>query len=165
MSLPKPMSFIITAITMFIFWVLLSGEFDAVLLISAVFSSLLVAYLSHDLLIGGMDIRFCISRNFRFLKYIPWLLWQIVLSNIDVVKRTLHPKMLIDPCLVKVDTNLRSEFGITVFANSITITPGTVTIDANGEGRFLVHAIAREPADGLLGGDMRERVSKIEGWF
>lgn len=157
------MNFILTAITMFGFWILLSGEFSPIILVSAVFSSLLVAYLSHDLLIDrGTDLRRSVSMNIRLVKYFPWLLWQIFLSNIDLVKRTFSPGMLVDPCIVKLDTNLRTDAGITIMANSITITPGTVTIDANKDGQFLVHAIAKESADGLLGGDMHERVYRIE---
>lgn len=157
------MSFIITSIIMFLFWILLSGEFNFVLILSAVVSSLLVAYLSHDLLIGEIDIRLAAIKIIRFIKYLPWLLWQIVLSNKDLVYRTLHPKMPIEPVVIEFDTPLRTEMGITILANSITLTPGTVTLEANSKGRFIVHAIAGGPADSLLAGDMQARVKKIEG--
>lgn len=156
------MSFILTSIILFVFWILLSGEFNLILLASAVFSSLFVAYISHDLLIGNADIRTVTVRIRRFLKYLPWLLWQIFLSNIDLVYRTLHPKMPIDPRVIKFDTSLRSDAGITILANSITLTPGTVTIEANKDGGFIVHAIAKGPADGLLIGDMQRRAAEIE---
>lgn len=157
------MSFIITSIIMFLFWILLSGEFSFVLILSAVVSSLLVAYLSHDLLIGEIDIRLAAIKIIRFIKYLPWLLWQIVLSNIDLVYRTLDPKMPIEPVVIEFDTPLRTDMGITILANSITLTPGTVTLEANSKGRFIVHAIARGPADSLLAGDMQARVKIIEG--
>lgn len=157
------MSFVITSIIMFLFWILLSGEFTFVLILSAVVSSLLVAYLSHDLLIGDIDIRLAAIKIYRFIKYLPWILWQIVLSNKDLVYRTLHPKMPIEPVVIEFDTPLRTEMGITILANSITLTPGTVTLEANSKGRFIVHAIAKEPADSLLAGDMQARVKIIEG--
>ncbi|GMR05397.1 MAG: hypothetical protein BMS9Abin24_212 [Thermodesulfobacteriota bacterium] len=157
------MKLIVTAIIMFGFWILLSGEFSPILLISAGFSSLFVAYISHDLLIGrDSSLRSCFATGVRFLRYCPWLLWQIILSNIDLVKRTLHPSLPIDPCLVTLETSLTTDLGITILGNSITITPGTVTIDANKDGQFLVHAISREAADALVNGDMHERVYKIE---
>lgn len=156
------MSFILTSIIMLVFWILLSGEFNLILLISAVFASLFVASISHDLLIGDADIRAGVTRLGRFLKYLPWLLYQILLSNIDLVYRTLHPGMPIDPCLVKFDTSLRTDIGITILANSITLTPGTVTVEATKDGVFIVHAIAKEPAEGLLSGEMQRRVDEIE---
>ena len=79
------MSFVLTAIIMFVFWMLLSGEFSFILILSGVISSLLVSYWSHDLLIGNADIKLEAARVIRFIKYLPWLLWQIVLSNIDMV--------------------------------------------------------------------------------
>ena len=158
------MSFFLTSLIMLSFWILLSGEFNLISLASAVISCALVSCVSHDLLIGDADIRAGAGRIFRFIKYLPWLMWQIVLSNIDLVKRTLHPKMPIDPCVIEFDTDLKSDVGITILANSITLTPGTITIDATQEGRFIVHAIAKEPAEGLMTGDMQARVKKIEGF-
>lgn len=159
----KGMSFILTVIIMFVFWILLSGEFDFILISSGIISSLLVSYLSHDLLIGETDIRLATIKLLRFIRYLPWLLWQIALSNIDLVYRTLDPKMPIDPVVIEFDTPLRTDMGITILANSITLTPGTVTLEANSKGRFIVHAIARGPADSLLSGDMQARVKIIEG--
>jgi multicomponent Na+:H+ antiporter subunit E len=157
------LSFFLTAIIMFIFWILLSGEFSLVLLISAVVSSLFVAAISHDLLIGKTNIKSGTARLFRFIKYIPWLIWQVILANLDLVYRTLHPSMPIDPQIIEFGTSLESDIGIAILANSITLTPGTVTVVAHKNGKFIVHAIATGPAEGLLAGDMQERVKKIEG--
>lgn len=156
------MSFILTAVIMFAFWILLSGETDIVIIVSCIISSLFVAYISNDLLIGKADIRLGIIRIIRFLKYLPWLMWQIVLSNIDLVKRTLHPGMPIEPMIIRFNNELTTEMGIVTLANSITLTPGTVTIEANHD-EFIVHAIAKGPADGLDGGgEMQQRVKRIE---
>ena len=156
------MSFILTAILLFSFWILLSGEFDFILIASAVISCLFVSYLSHDLLIGKANIRLGLIRVFRFIKYLPWLMWQIVLSNMDLVYRTLHPKMPIDPMIIRFKNELTTEMGIVTLANSITLTPGTITIEANQD-EFIVHAIARGPAEGLEGGgEMQQRVKRIE---
>lgn len=156
------MSFILTAVIMFVFWVLLSGEFTFILILSGVISSLLVSYWSHDLLIGNADIRLGVKRLLGFIRYLPWLLRQIVISNIDLVYRTLHPRMPIDPVIISFKNELKTEIGMVTLANSITLTPGTVTIEVN-KGEFIVHAIAREPAESLLSGEMQRKVLEIEG--
>jgi multicomponent Na+:H+ antiporter subunit E len=70
--------------------------------------------------------------------------------------------MPIDPRVVEFDTKLKTDLGIATLANSITLTPGTVTIAADKDGRFKVHAIAQEPAESLLEGDMKRRVERLE---
>lgn len=148
---------------MFVFWMLLSGEVSLILILSGVVSSLFVAYISHDLLIGKIDIGNAARGLIRFIKYLPWLMWQVILSNIDLIYRTWHPSLPIDPQVIEFDTRLESEAGIAILANSITLTPGTVTITAHKNGKFLVHAIANGPAESLLEGEMQARVEKVEG--
>jgi multicomponent Na+:H+ antiporter subunit E len=149
---------------MLAFWILLSGQFHFILLVSGVVSSLFVAYISHDLLLGHKDIRPVIIRTYRLIRYLPWLFWQIVLANLDLVYRTLHPGMKIEPQIIKFNTDLKTDKGIAILANSITLTPGTVTVVASKDGEFIVHAIAKGPADSLLSGQMQTRVKEIEGY-
>ena len=157
------MSFILTSILMFGFWILLSGEFTLVILLSGGIFSLLVAYMCHDMFIGKADLRLAAKRICRFFKYLPWLLWQITVSNVDVAYRTLHPKMPINPCIVKFKTKVNTDMGIVTLSNSITLTPGTVTVKA-GRDEFIVHAISEGPAEALIdGGEMQRRVKEIEG--
>lgn len=157
------MSFTLTFLIMLGFWILLSGQFHFILLVSGVVSSLFVAYISHDLLFGKVDILSLIIKTFRFFKYLPWLLWQIVVANFDILYRTLHPGMKIEPLVIRFKTDLKTDKGITILANSITLTPGTVTMVANKDGEFIVHAIAKGPADSLLSGQMQAKVKEIEG--
>lgn len=154
------MSFILTSLIMFAFWVILSGEFTPLLLGSGVAASLLVACLSHDLLIGPMDVARKVRDLGRFMKYLPWLFWQIILANIDLVYRVLHPKMPIDPGFITFKNECETEIGMVTLANSITLTPGTVTVDVTDQ-EFIVHAIARGPAEDLLKGEMMNRVKRI----
>lgn len=156
------MSFILTAIIMFAFWVLLSGEFTPILILSGIISSLLVSYWSHDLLLGNADIKLEIVRTIRFIKYLPWLLWQITLSSIDLAYRTLHPRMPIDPRIISFKNEYKTDMGAVTLANSITLTPGTVTIEVNRD-EFIVHAIANESAKSLISGEMQAKVMEIEG--
>ncbi len=146
----KGLGFLITFCVMFLFWIILSGLFGAFHLIAGILSSALVALISHDLLAKGKSDHLLI-KSWRLLCYIPWELWQIVLANIDVAYRVLHPKMPIDPRIFEFETPLRGDWALTTLANSITLTPGTITIQVEPEkGKFQVHAIAREPADALL---------------
>ncbi|MBS3909643.1 MAG: Na+/H+ antiporter subunit E [Actinobacteria bacterium] len=156
------MSFLLTAVVMFIFWMLLSGEFSFILILSGVISSLLVSYLSHDLLVGNADIKLSALRIYRFVKYLPWLMWQIVLANFDLAYRTLHPRMPIDPGIITFKNEFKTELGMVTLANSITLTPGTVTIEVN-KNEFIIHAIAKGPAESLMAGEMEQRVKNIEG--
>ncbi|MBE9527946.1 MAG: Na+/H+ antiporter subunit E [Proteobacteria bacterium] len=153
------MSFILTFILMFIFWVLLSGHFGLILMVSAVVFSLLVAYLSHDLLLGRASLSALVGTSVRFLVYLPWLFWEIAVANFDVIYRTLHPGMLIDPEMVTFDPKLKSDVGITILANSITLTPGTVTVVAVKKGDFKVHSLTK----GADMGPMVKKVKWIEG--
>jgi multicomponent Na+:H+ antiporter subunit E len=142
---------------------LISGETGVIFIISAVVSSLFVSFISCDLLFPKKNTSLSLKRILRLIKYSPWLMWQIILANVDIVYRTLHPSMPIDPHMIEFDTDLKTDTGITILANSITLTPGTVTVVAHSDGKFLVHAISRAPADGLLAGAMQAKVKKIEG--
>jgi len=142
---------------------LISGETGVIFIISAIVSSLFVSYLSHDLLFPNTNVKASLKRAVRILKYSPWLMWQIVLANVDVIYRTLHPSMPIEPHMIEIETDLKTDTGIAMLANSITLTPGTVTVEAHKDGRFLVHAIAMGPAEGLLEGTMQAKVKAVEG--
>jgi multicomponent Na+:H+ antiporter subunit E len=156
------MSFLITTIVMFAFWILLSGEFTFILITSGVVASLITAYLSHDIFVGKADLKTETGRVFKFIVYIPWLLWEIILANVEIAYLVLSPKPLIDPQLVHFKNDLKTDLGIVTLAHSITLTPGTVTIDANRE-EFVIHAIWQKSADGIIGGEMQRKVKKIEG--
>jgi len=97
----------------------------------------------------------------RFLTYVPWLLWQIVLSNLHVIRVILSPSLPIHPSVVRVRAPLRSDFVWTVFANSITLTPGTLTLDVDG-GEALVHALTESTARDLESGAFARRVARLE---
>lgn len=83
----------------------------------------------------------------RLIKYAFWLGWQMVLAGVDVAKRVMRPVPLISPGLVKFRTPLTDDFQITLNANSITLTPGTITIDVEKDEQgstFWVHSISME---------------------
>ena len=147
---------------LFFLWIVFSGRFDAFHLALGVLSCALVAAVSGDLLFtvqtpGGM-----IRLAYRFLKYIPWLLVQIFLANLHVLRLVFHPKMLelIDPHIIHFDSRLKSDASRTVLANSITLTPGTITVCVSAIGGFSVHCIDKK-SGGALPGEMERRVAEV----
>ena len=98
----------------------------------------------------------------RALRYLPWIVTEVVKANLDVAGRVLRPGLPVAPEIVRLKPSQRTDLGRVLYANSITLTPGTVTIEAEGD-HLLVHAIAREAAAGLESGAMDAKVSALEG--
>jgi len=157
------LSFLITFIFMFLTWIVLSGKFDPLLLWLGAISSFLVAYYFYDLLFPVIDSGYT-AVFFRFIRYTPWLILEIIKANFHLLYLAFHPRMkdLIDPHIIIFKTNLKSDIAIATLANSITLTPGTITVTADSDGVFRVHAIDRESAEGLPG-TMLNKVAKIFG--
>ena len=149
---------------MFGVWVVLSGKFDAFHLSLGLISCGIVAYLSSDLLFSSPKPRGLLVQWARFLRYIPWLMVEIVKANLHVLYLTFHPRMmeLIDPKIVKFRSKLKSDLALVTFANSITLTPGTITVDVSIDGDFKVHAIDKASGDPLPG-EMERRIAKTFG--
>ncbi|MGD2011549.1 MAG: Na+/H+ antiporter subunit E, partial [Desulfobacterales bacterium] len=99
---------------------------------------------------------------FRFARYIPWLLYQVFLANLHVLYLTFHPKMMdmIDPHIIRFDSHLKSDVARTTFANSITLTPGTITVSVDVMGGYTVHCID-QPSGQALPGEMERRVGVV----
>ena len=153
-------NFVGTTFILFAFWMLLSGKFDAFHLTLGAICSIIVAYLFHDLLFANVrvgDMRVVAS---RFVAYIPWLIEQILLANIHVVSLVLRRRMPIDPQIVTFKTKLETDISHVTLANSITLTPGTITMDIK-DGVFYVHALSQKVADELNAGEMEDRVAHI----
>jgi len=155
------MAFVVTFIILFVFWILMSGRFDYFHLSLGIISCAIVAHASHDLLFKDIRAKKRHIEVIRFTKYLPWLLYQIVLANIHIAYLALHPRMLklIDPHIIRFKTRLKKDLSLLTFGNSITLTPGTITVLIK-EGHFYVHAIDRFVAEGLPG-DMEKRVGHI----
>jgi multicomponent Na+:H+ antiporter subunit E len=146
-------------VILFAFWLLLSGHYDFFHLSLGLICSLLVAFLSHDLLIENISAPKRLRKTRRFVSYVPWLIYQIVLANLHVAYLILDPKA-IDPRIVRFKTRLKSQFSMVTLGNSITLTPGTITMDII-DGEFYVHALSKKVADDLLSGEMERRVAHV----
>jgi multicomponent Na+:H+ antiporter subunit E len=148
------------ALVLYAVWLLWSGIYKPLLLILGAISCALVLLVVRRM--NAFDQETApVELSLPALGYLPWLVWEIVKANVDVARRILSPGPPIDPRIIEVRAEQRSEIGRTVFANSITLTPGTVTVEVEGN-RFHVHALTAEAAEGVLAGKMNRRVSRVE---
>ncbi len=155
-------SFMLTFLIMALFWALFSGKFDPFHISLGVASCLIVAAWNHNFLFASRvrpDLFVC---WFRFAGYIPWLFYQIFLANLHLLYLTFHPKMmeLIDPKIIEFNSKLKSDISRTTFANSITLTPGTITVSVSVLGKFAVHCIDEQSGRNLPG-EMESRVARV----
>jgi len=152
------MYFWITAFLLFINWLVFSGRFDLFHLSLGLLSSFLVSWTTNDLLFKNrrMTLSARMLEAGRFIGYSGWLLYQILLANMHVIALALfkdYRDQELDPHIFTFKTQLQTEFARFVLANSITLTPGTITIRIE-EDTFIVHAVSRKAA-----GDLPERQS------
>lgn len=148
-------------VTLFGFWLLLSGFFEPFLMTAGLGSAIAVVWLAHR-----MDL---IDREghpvhlwWNTLGYWPWLLKEIVKSAWDVTRIILNPRLPISPEVLRVKTSQRTSVGVVTYANSITLTPGTISVEV-AQDEILVHALTHAGAEGLREGEMDRRVTRFEG--
>jgi len=153
------LSFVVVFLIMATFWVLLSGVFDAYHLTLGLLCCLGVAAASHDLMFQNIGSGGKVRTFLRFCAYVPWLMWQIVLANLHVAWLVINPKG-IDPRVTVTNAKLKTEFSKVTYGNSITLTPGTITMEIDGD-TFYVHSLSKKVEDDLLSGDMERRVAHV----
>jgi multicomponent Na+:H+ antiporter subunit E len=143
-------------------WLAWSGHFEPLLLALGAGSVLVVVALSAHMRVLDEESMPLSLHHGRLLLYVPWLFWEIVKANLDVARRIVAPGgPRIAPRLIRVRASQRSELAQVVYANSITLTPGTVSVDLS-DGEILVHALSREAAEGLETGEMDRRCTALE---
>ena len=148
-------------VTLFAFWMLLSGIYTPFLVLSGLGAAIAVALLAWHM--GAADPEgHPIHATLGAIMYWPWLIKEIAKAGWQVARIVLHPRLPVSPALVRFAPSQKSTVGLVTHANSITLTPGTITIEADHES-FLVHALTREGAAGLAGSEMDRRVSRMEG--
>lgn len=144
-----------------LFWELLSGYLSPFLLLLGLLSVGLVVWVVHRLEVLDEESVPIHLSTVRWLRYCYWLLGEIIKSNLDVTKRILQREPDISPTIVRLKATQHSDIGRVIYANSITLTPGTVTMSLKGD-ELEVHAISREGAESLKSGDMDRRVTDLE---
>lgn len=154
------MAKVATFFVMLAFWVILSGMFDPFHFSLGILCCALVAFFSHDLLFFGGNPGTWVRGVIGIVGYLPVLIWEIIKANIQVAYIVLHPRMmdLIDPQIVRFRTTLQKPISRVALAQSITLTPGTITVDIQQD-EFIVYALTREAAAGCPG-SMEGRLAK-----
>ncbi len=145
-------------------WMVFSGLFDAFHLTLGIISCLIVTLISSSFFFENREagIGQRLQQILRIPGYLIWLLYQIALSNLHILKLALTPGDLkgVDPSLVRVKTKLKTDFGKYALANSITLTPGTITIELDDD-ELLIHSISEQTKSGVLDNTMEKKVSKV----
>ena len=131
------MKWLMCLIVVFVLWVLLFWSLELAVIGTGAFFALIVATALGDLFPERLH-RLLDPRRWLFLMlYLPYFFYYCVLANIDVAIRVIHPDIPINPGIVKVRTTLTSEMAKTFLANSITLTPGTLTMDIDGQDLYI----------------------------
>jgi multicomponent Na+:H+ antiporter subunit E len=144
----------------FSFWLALSGQTKPYLLVCGALTSAAIVIVLHRK--GGLEEGGWMAKvlGVGALTYLPWLLAQVVKANISVIRVVWSPDLPIDPRMVRVEPGLKTGTGRTILANSITLTPGTVSVTVDPD-HFSVHALTERDTEGLQGGDMEQRVAAL----
>lgn len=136
---PKIVIFSICMVT----WLALTWSLMWLSVLAGVLTSLFIAFYTCDMFNPRFSTARLFSRILWFLYYIPVFLWECVKANLDVAYRVAHPFVPIKPGIVKIKTEIKSDLGLTFLANSITLTPGTMSVDVDKENGYLyIHWIA-----------------------
>lgn len=148
-------------VALFLFWLALSGHYTPFLLSAGAASALLCVLAAIRM--GAADREGHPAHLLgRALTYFPWLVWEICKSCWAVTKIIVDPRLPISPTMTRVTAGQRSTVGIATYANSITLTPGTITTAVRGN-TLTIHALVRDGAIDLEGGGMDARVTQFEG--
>jgi multicomponent Na+:H+ antiporter subunit E len=146
---------------LFAFWLALSGHYTPFLVGAGLASAVLCAIAARRMLVidpEGHPLQLLIGA----ITYYPWLAWEIVKSAWGVTKIVLHPGLPISPTMTRLRASQRGSAALATYANSITLTPGTLTVGVAGN-ELTVHALTLDGALDLESGRMDRRVSRFEG--
>ncbi len=148
------------SVVLYLFWLALSGYFKPFLLIGGLLTTIAVVLISRRMKVDDTE-----GHPAHLLpaavSYWPWLLWEIIKAGWSVTKAVLRPRLAISPTLTRVVASQRTPAGIVTYANSITLTPGTITT-AVKDFVLTVHALERGGALDLEDGGMDARVTRFE---
>ncbi len=139
-------------------WLLWSGLYTPLLLGLGALSCILSLYLAHR--IGFFNEVFSLQVIPRLPRYWGWLLLEIAKSSFEVTRIILHRKPPISPTVVEFDAAPQGPVGQAILGNSITLTPGTLTLDVHN-GRLRVHCLTQKGADALLSGEFNRRAGAL----
>jgi len=146
---------------LFVFWLALSGHYTTMLVTAGVLSAAVCVLAAKRMRIVDAE-----GHPIELLRgavtYYPWLTWEIIKSGWAVTKIVLNPSLPISPTMTVVRASQKTKAGMATYANSITLTPGTMTVGVHGND-FVIHALVREGALDVEQGSMDRRVRQFEG--
>ena len=146
---------------LYLFWILMSGIFTPFLLAAGLGSALFIAWLAHRMDLIDREGH-PVHLTWSAVTYWPWLIKEILKSAVDVSRIILDPRLPVSPTVVRFKPRQKTVVGLVTHANSITLTPGTLSVEVGPDG-FTVHALTKEGAAAAAAGEMDRRVERFEG--
>ena len=156
------------AVVLFAFWMVLSGRTETKFVVYGIITAVVTTWVTYPLLLvpnkDGSKKYFVFGFSVpKMIMYFFWLMWQLVLANIDVLLATTAQELSIDPKVVRFRFKVDNPMASVVLANSITLTPGTVTMNVTDDGLYEIHALTVGAAAGVLDGGMQKKVADLYG--
>ena len=144
-------------------WLLFSGHYDRLILALGFLSTLVAVAIALRMDIVDRE-PYPVFLNLKAPMYWLWLAVEVFKANLDVARRILSPRLRIKPSVFVIKSSQRTDLGRVTYVNSITLTPGTISIDLQGDS-IEVHALTEEAAESLKEGEMDRRVTEMEGFM
>ncbi len=160
-QIPKLASILILFLLLAVTWLVWSGLFKTLLLFLGLVSSLLCLWLALRMRFFD-DYLFSLPAGMGLLGYLAWLTAEVTKSSIDVTKVVLSPSLPISPRIARIRAGSEHPYDQVLFANSITLTPGTLSMDLDN-GVITVHALTEEGMRDLMSGEMDRRITALRG--
>lgn len=156
------------ALVLFAFWMVLSGRTETKFVVYGIITAVVTTWVTYPLLLvpnkDGSKKYYVFGFSVpKMIMYFFWLMWQLVLANIDVLLATTAQELNIDPKVVRFRFKVDNPMASVVLANSITLTPGTVTMNVTDDGLYEIHALTTGAAAGVLDGSMQKKVADLYG--
>jgi len=159
--LEDKLSFVSTFIVLFLFWLLVTSKVNMQNIVAGLGVTFFVSYLSYDIMARD-NLRLPTRREtIPIILYFFTFVFEILKANIHVARIVLDPKLPIEPSIVKFKTRLKGETAKVTLANSITLTPGTITMDIVGD-TFYVHALTRDAAEDVANWPIEDLLKEVE---
>ena len=158
-QIPRLASILILFALLAVTWLVWSGFFKALLLFLGLVSSVLCLWLTIRMRFFD-DYLFCLPVGLGFVGYLFWLLREVLKSSLDVTKIVLSPSLPISPRIARIRAGSEHPYDQVLFANSITLTPGTLSMDVD-KGVITVHSLTEEGMRDLMSGEMDRRITAL----
>jgi multicomponent Na+:H+ antiporter subunit E len=153
--------FVLLAFLLLLFWLLLSASFDWQHILAGVVIALLLTAFWGEIIFTGSQTRFSVGQVFGLAAYLASLVLEIIKANFHVAYLVLHPHLPISPGFVTYHLDLEKDLTTALFLNSITLTPGTITVEYEVD-RLVVHCITRENAEAVQHWSLYQKIKKLE---